>query len=940
MKKAIILLAMLYSILTLFSQTTFIVGFPELHPGIDFYPGGIMGALAASADGDTIVVYPGTYLATHINFSGKNIYMTSLYKYSGNRNDIYNTIFDGTNTDGSLFVFINNETRDAVLNGFTIQNGNGTQAMPLINPQFRQGGGIYIANASPTILNCIIQNNTANSGGGGIFISSTAVVPSYLAGNIIKNNNSNGLGGGLRIGGNQVQFDPINKNSVFLNDAPEHRDISSASQQYLSVVLDTFTVSTDDPYYINMSGPYDFSCDHWVIEQVDQDIYVSTSGSDTNTGLTHNNPLKTINEAMLRIKSNPESRNTIHVGPGIYKASEGQIFPIKIKSDVILQGAGASVHETAIDLEGSTGAIHSFAGARNFRISGIAFYNNWDQTGSELRKAPIVLSNTVNCEISDCYFENNLYGIQAYDANNHVSLPEPILLRNLSFMRNYNHVLDLFLVNAVIENIKILNNSFNTLGGSIPNFTGTPVRINSNQRMRATYTLSNILIASSNDFGVEYSMNDAFGASAFDIGNNMDVLINNATIVGCFPVVNKENYFPSDVMWIKQDSIVRTYNSIFYNNYTNIIRVMGGTLYIDNTLIEGGQSKIIGNHVWGDGNIDEYPNFDWGYLGVEDWPYQLMASSPCVDAGVVDIPDYTWLTGDILGNTRIIGDTVDMGAYEFNGSSDFYVDFEGEPRIGEVPLTVQFTDTSIGYSITSWQWDFQNDGIIDSTEQNPTFTYYTTGQTTVKLVVNNGQGTRVKHEYINPRPATPTGGSLQGVVTSGGYPLSDVLVAITGTGLNTTSNEWGQYTIPDIEEGTYSIRAEKTGYDAYTHSGIIITIGQATTHNFIMTSEVDADSDTVGVPLVTGLGGNYPNPFNPETTITFSLAKQGLVEIEIYNIKGNKVKTLVKEHKSAGNHQVLWDGTDDRNRYVGSGIYFYRLKSGSYISTRKMLLLK
>jgi len=283
---------------------------------------------------------------------------------------------------------------------------------------------------------------------------------------------------------------------------------------------------------------------------------------------------------------------------------------------------------------------------------------------------------------------------------------------------------------------------------------------------------------------------------------------------------------------------------------------------------------------------------------------------------------------------------VEYGAYEFNGSSDFYVDFEGEPRIGEVPLTVQFTDTSVGYSITSWQWDFQNDGIIDSTEQNPTFTYYTTGQTTVKLVVNNGQGTRVKHEYINPRPSNPTGGTLQGVVTAGGYPLADDLIAITGTTLNTTSNEWGQYTIPDIEEGTYSIRAEKTGYNAYTHSGLVITIGQATTHNFIMTSEGDADSDTVIMPMVTGLGGNYPNPFNPETIIAFTLAKHGLVEIDVYNIKGERVRGLVNGLLSAGNHQVIWDGADDMGRVAGSGVYFYRLKAGGVVATRKMVLLK
>jgi len=330
--------------------------------------------------------------------------------------------------------------------------------------------------------------------------------------------------------------------------------------------------------------------------------------------------------------------------------------------------------------------------------------------------------------------------------------------------------------------------------------------------------------------------------------------------------------------------------------------------------------------------------FDWGYEGVLDWPYQLMASSPCVDAGTVNIPDYTWLTGDIMGNTRLVGETVDMGAYEFSGSNDYFVDFEGEPKTGVIPLTVQFSDTSVGYEIASWQWDFNNDGIFDSTEQNPSFTYYTTGHHTVRLVINNGQASRVKPEYINPRPIPITGGTLRGIVTSGGYPLPDASVTVLGTTLIGTTDEIGLYTIENIIAGTYSLRAFKTDYDSYTQTGVVISIGEVTTQHFALSPV--SDSDIVGVPLVTGLVGNYPNPFNPETTISFTLAKQGLVEIDVYNIKGERVRGLVNGLVSAGNHQVIWDGADDMGRVAGSGMYFYRLKAGGVVATRKMLLLK
>jgi len=944
MKKIIILNIMLYIILTLFSQTTFHIclsdsleSYTTLYPGTTFT--GFLYALTTCVDGDTIVVYPGRYRSVHMDFEGKNIYMTSRYKYTNDRNDIYNTVFDGLNSSGSLFSFISNETRGAVINGFTIRNGNGTQIMPSSDPYLREGGGIRIVNSSPTIINCVIENNSASTRGGGISITSTQISTSpYLAGNVIKNNSSEGLGGGLYIGGYQAQaiFDTINKNSVFLNSAIEHRDISSATQSYISVVLDTFSVATDDPYYINMSAPYDFTCNFWVSEQIDQDIFVSASGNDTNSGLTQNDPLKTINEAMFRIRSNHNTRNTIHVAPGVYKASEGQIFPMKMKADVILQGTGQG--ETVIDLEHNAGAIHSFTGAKNFRISSITFRNNWAEAEPTPQKAPIVLTNTTDCEISDCLFENNLYGIYAYDGNNHSLQPEPIRLKNLSFISNYSHVLDLYLANATLENIKIMNNSFDTIGGSTPNFSGTPIRINSNQRMRANYTLSNILIASTLDFEVVYSINTP-GPSAVEIGSNMDVLLNNATIANSFPVSNNEPVNPKDMIWIGQGSEVRTFNSIFWNNYSNIIRVTGGTFHLNNSLLEGGPSMIIGSSVWGEGNIEVYPNFDWGCPDVEDWPYQLMATSPCVDAGTTNIPNHSWSTGDLQGSTRILGETVDMGAYEFNGSSEAYADFIGTPRTGEVPLTVQFSDTSVGLGITSWQWDFNDDGIIDSTEQNPTFTYYTIGQPTVKLVVNDGQNTVIKPVYINPLSATITGGgTIQGVVTSNGYPLPGVLVIIVGTTLNTTTNEWGFYTIADIVAGVYSIRAMKADYETYSHEDVVISANQATTHNFMLTPT--SESDITVAQRETKLIGNYPNPFNPETTIAFTLASAGNVEIEIYNIKGHKVKNLLGEHRNAGNHQIIWDGTDDRNCIVGSGVYFYRLKSNGNISTKKMLLLK
>ncbi len=101
-----------------------------------------------------------------------------------------------------------------------------------------------------------------------------------------------------------------------------------------------------------------------------------------------------------------------------------------------------------------------------------------------------------------------------------------------------------------------------------------------------------------------------------------------------------------------------------------------------------------------------------------------------------------------------------------------------------------------------------------------------------------------------------------------------------------------------------------------------------------------ANDDNSVPTIVTTLNGNYPNPFNPETNISFSVKEATPVTIEIYNVKGQAVKTLVSETKAAGNHNVVWNGKDNNGRNVTSGVYFYKMHAGSYSSTRKMILMK
>ncbi|HSG29711.1 MAG TPA: T9SS type A sorting domain-containing protein, partial [Candidatus Krumholzibacterium sp.] len=85
---------------------------------------------------------------------------------------------------------------------------------------------------------------------------------------------------------------------------------------------------------------------------------------------------------------------------------------------------------------------------------------------------------------------------------------------------------------------------------------------------------------------------------------------------------------------------------------------------------------------------------------------------------------------------------------------------------------------------------------------------------------------------------------------------------------------------------------------------------------------------------------NYPNPFNPVTTISYDLAGRSAVEISVFDVSGRKIAVLAKGIEDGGRHAVVWNGCDDSGARVVSGVYFYRLRAGKEVFTRKMILLR
>ncbi|MFA5498459.1 MAG: FlgD immunoglobulin-like domain containing protein [Candidatus Cloacimonadia bacterium] len=164
----------------------------------------------------------------------------------------------------------------------------------------------------------------------------------------------------------------------------------------------------------------------------------------------------------------------------------------------------------------------------------------------------------------------------------------------------------------------------------------------------------------------------------------------------------------------------------------------------------------------------------------------------------------------------------------------------------------------------------------------------------------------------------------------------------------------------DLETGDVFTTGEEFELDYHTHGmvfsltndGRIFCAGGSTrtdyytnfyptASTFFITPAIHSNADTPTIAVnKTLLKGNYPNPFNPTTTIEFSVVEPSDVTIEIYNILGQKVKTLTSSFYNSGDHQLVWNGKDDNGRDLASGIYFSKMSTPRMTAIKKMVMMK
>ena len=162
------------------------------------------------------------------------------------------------------------------------------------------------------------------------------------------------------------------------------------------------------------------------------------------------------------------------------------------------------------------------------------------------------------------------------------------------------------------------------------------------------------------------------------------------------------------------------------------------------------------------------------------------------------------------------------------------------------------------------------------------------------------------------------------------------MVRLTFVGIENIPSDYLVYLVDKTAQTPANIRNSSQYTFAPTPSGKKDFRLLAGTKDFVERNSAGTDL----FPSEYKLSQNYPNPFNPTTTIQYAVPQAGPVKLEIFNVLGQRVKTLVDENQSMSNYTVIWDSKNDHGVTMPSGVYFSRIVAGKFVQTKKMVLLK
>jgi hypothetical protein len=675
----------------------------------------IQAAVNASANADTVLVYPGRYIE-NVDYNGKNITIASLELTTGNPAYRDSTIIDG-NQSGSV-IKSTTATSNAGIYGFTLTNGSGSPDMYYLGIPITLGGGIWLKDATAFYIgNCTIYSNNAFYGGGIRLRSSTA----YMSGTVIRDNFAS-AGGGVHLAGyGQIVFNQFNRCSVYNNTAGYAQDIIAGdSRLETNIYLDMGTLCPSTSYYIF----YSKSVPDWpggfpIIDiqrgfrtEVNQDLYVSSVGDDTNDGMSIASPLKSIFRAMQMVASDSLNPKTVHIASGSYSSDSGQFYPISMKPYVYLLGDSLS-YPVLENLDYRNTVNIGLADGSRVENFTIEFGNNSSGTqalnGGRINNVLVrnIIINPLSILSSACLsFGTNNYYPTSYTLEN-------ILINGQNSRYQcgfYNNMPD-----GIIRNLTI--NGCNNIGGELDSpsatfyFHGNKLTLENSQFTNNSMSYNDTPIVSigmrNDDSSSRLIMNNVLVANNQSGGESpvyiaaftdSTSLISNCTFAnnsgGNFAVTLKGNIKVSNCIF-DNDTAAEILIENTQPNFTSVIDFNNNFIRgYPNTFSSVAANQVSFNDVVLTGN----PGF-CSYIADDPFSYRLGNSSICRDAGTADTTGLYLPEFDLFGNQRVYGTAIDLGCNEWTYPVNLEDSFLPSPMV-VTTYPNPFTDqVSIRYNL-------------------------------------------------------------------------------------------------------------------------------------------------------------------------------------------------------------------------------------------------
>ncbi|MDD2331209.1 MAG: DUF1565 domain-containing protein, partial [Candidatus Cloacimonetes bacterium] len=668
----------------------------------------IQQAINASANGDTVIVNPGRY-NENLVIMNKRITLASVEMVTGNRDYTNQTIIDGMNLESCIVVHGHPSIGDppTVIRGFALTKGLGTCIVPRINSS--RGGGILAYETKVHVINNHIYGNNAEEGGGVLGVYSEI----HFAGNSIHDNKSKTMGGGISIMGRYepASFDEQNLNSFYNNFSAIGNDICFYNYVVPGIIVaDTVSVQNNSIYYyahVSLTSPgskypLNMSANHAYLTEENRDFYVAPWGNDDNDGSSFASPMRTIVYAARKMAADSLNPKTLYLAPGEYRQSQGQIFPIQIKSYSRFVGSGRENTKIIPDARIFNTYCISTLDGRNIELLdfGIDGESNLGFTGLG------ILGNHVQASI---LIEN--VKLSNLISSDDIDVSAPILINRIPRMSIRNSVVSnnrsngsggifVYYSSGIIENCLFKNNTgFHPTPGSrvfssdlYAGLRNDTLIVRNCEFIGGNYLftdpeelLGNITIQSVYPPGVVYSLYALVENCLFtNMYSELDAVFalrGNAQsyldMRNCTFTENNTRLATA----IFRGGMSRVLNCIFSNPtfyevmpyYPNQTGGFAPRTYMDYNCIPGGFSRV--SHqmscTWDEHNIDVNPFFKGeGEL----YPYSLQADSPCIDNGSPEIDLMSMLPFDLAGSLRFWNGRIDMGCYEYG--SPAYVSSE------------------------------------------------------------------------------------------------------------------------------------------------------------------------------------------------------------------------------------------------------------------------